>query len=120
MGIEPTSSAWKAEVLPLNYTRHSLSRFCRALFPSSYTFFERAKILTVFTCQTVRMSCLFVVFPSVKLPTQLLTWFRLCLAAAALQRSRFGKRMSLILLYFRSPLSSAFKYLVEGVGFEPT
>ena len=23
MGIEPTSSAWKAEVLPLNYTRHS-------------------------------------------------------------------------------------------------
>ncbi len=27
MGIEPTSSAWKAEVLPLNYTRggHSLS-----------------------------------------------------------------------------------------------
>ena len=21
MGIEPTSSAWKAEVLPLNYTR---------------------------------------------------------------------------------------------------
>ena len=25
MGIEPTSSAWKAEVLPLNYTRHSAS-----------------------------------------------------------------------------------------------
>jgi hypothetical protein len=23
MGIEPTSSAWKAEVLPLNYTRNS-------------------------------------------------------------------------------------------------
>ena len=23
MGIEPTSSAWKAEVLPLNYTRHN-------------------------------------------------------------------------------------------------
>ena len=23
MGIEPTSSAWKAEVLPLNYTRRS-------------------------------------------------------------------------------------------------
>ena len=22
MGIEPTSSAWKAEVLPLNYTRY--------------------------------------------------------------------------------------------------
>ena len=29
MGIEPTSSAWKAEVLPLNYTRipsHAASR----------------------------------------------------------------------------------------------
>ena len=25
MGIEPTSSAWKAEVLPLNYTRQSLT-----------------------------------------------------------------------------------------------
>ena len=27
MGIEPTSSAWKAEVLPLNYTRWILCRF---------------------------------------------------------------------------------------------
>jgi hypothetical protein len=26
MGIEPTSSAWKAEVLPLNYTRNSKKR----------------------------------------------------------------------------------------------
>ncbi len=34
MGIEPTSSAWKAEVLPLNYTR-------------LYAFLRRAKILTV-------------------------------------------------------------------------
>ncbi len=29
MGIEPTSSAWKAEVLPLNYTRS-----VRHLFPA--------------------------------------------------------------------------------------
>ena len=28
MGIEPTLSAWEAEVLPLNYTRSGL--FCRA------------------------------------------------------------------------------------------
>ena len=27
MGIEPTSSAWKAEVLPLNYTRLVKPRF---------------------------------------------------------------------------------------------
>ncbi len=26
MGIEPTYSAWKAEVLPLNYTRRKRSR----------------------------------------------------------------------------------------------
>ena len=29
MGIEPTSSAWKAEVLPLNYTREAS---CRSSF----------------------------------------------------------------------------------------
>ena len=42
MGIEPTSSAWKAEVLPLNYTRPKSIRFligfvrlpsCWFLFP---------------------------------------------------------------------------------------
>jgi hypothetical protein len=38
MGIEPTSSAWKAEVLPLNYTRLSFIQ---------NAFFRRAKILTV-------------------------------------------------------------------------
>ena len=26
MGIEPTSSAWKAEVLPLNYTRNLVKK----------------------------------------------------------------------------------------------
>ena len=30
MGIEPTSSAWKAEVLPLNYTRLGLCRRSRS------------------------------------------------------------------------------------------
>ena len=43
MGIEPTSSAWKAEVLPLNYTRLVL-RSAFALVP----FIRHAKILTVF------------------------------------------------------------------------
>ncbi len=27
MGIEPTLSAWKAEVLPLNYTRPEISHY---------------------------------------------------------------------------------------------
>ena len=31
MGIEPTPSAWKAEVLPLNYTRTQPD--CNPLFP---------------------------------------------------------------------------------------
>ncbi len=32
MGIEPTLSAWKAEVLPLNYTRTHLSLFLLGIF----------------------------------------------------------------------------------------
>ena len=47
MGIEPTSSAWKAEVLPLNYTRLSLIQ---------NAFFRRTKILTVSFTQTVRIN----------------------------------------------------------------
>ncbi len=39
MGIEPTSSAWKAEVLPLNYTRlretGTRKRECRAQHAAS-------------------------------------------------------------------------------------
>ena len=31
MGIEPTPSAWKAEVLPLNYTRLTIPPICRQL-----------------------------------------------------------------------------------------
>ena len=41
MGIEPTSSAWKAEVLPLNYTRLILELARNQLK------YGRAKILTV-------------------------------------------------------------------------
>jgi hypothetical protein len=33
MGIEPTSSAWKAEVLPLNYTRLFHQIFIRTMTP---------------------------------------------------------------------------------------
>ena len=33
MGIEPTSSAWKAEVLPLNYTRRARPGSIRAHRP---------------------------------------------------------------------------------------
>ena len=37
MGIEPTPSAWKAEVLPLNYTRQILYLYTKTgvLFPAT-------------------------------------------------------------------------------------
>ncbi len=38
MGIEPTSSAWKAEVLPLNYTRMLVQRFLERIFNYSKSF----------------------------------------------------------------------------------
>jgi hypothetical protein len=45
MGIEPTSSAWKAEVLPLNYTR--------LLFSFQRLFYQaRKKIRQSFVAQT--------------------------------------------------------------------
>jgi hypothetical protein len=37
MGIEPTSSAWKAEVLPLNYTR----RLAKSVLRSSENYQQR-------------------------------------------------------------------------------
>ncbi len=41
MGIEPTSSAWKAEVLPLNYTRSC------CLPKAKYLFFRRRRTKAV-------------------------------------------------------------------------
>ena len=35
MGIEPTSSAWKAEVLPLNYTRLACALFSEITHPKN-------------------------------------------------------------------------------------
>jgi hypothetical protein len=36
MGVEPTSSAWKAEVLPLNYTRQAQSQRIPSRLTSSH------------------------------------------------------------------------------------
>ena len=46
MGIEPTSSAWKAEVLPLNYARKALARGTRCPF-NSKTYDPRCTHCTV-------------------------------------------------------------------------
>jgi hypothetical protein len=37
MGIEPTPSAWKAEVLPLNYTRFALGLMTHFRFVINFT-----------------------------------------------------------------------------------
>jgi hypothetical protein len=50
MGIEPTSSAWKAEVLPLNYTRLLF------LLPALTSLFKARKNSDSLDSQTVRMS----------------------------------------------------------------
>ena len=47
MGIEPTSSAWEAEILPLNYTRHTGSRqdYHRLAYFDQTSFSSRSPIL---------------------------------------------------------------------------
>ncbi len=72
MGIEPTSSAWKAEVLPLNYTRlSSINRLFMAYKNPDSLFSSNRP-------DSKNSHC---VFPAVELPTQSTTRFRLCLAA---------------------------------------
>ena len=109
MGIEPTSSAWKAEVLPLNYTRiletvpsfdlaaPSGSRF--SWCTSSARFMWRKKILTVCLPKTVRILLSLYCVPSCQGRTSSVS-----IVPAAL-------------LLYRPP--TLYK-LVEGVGFEPT
>ena len=47
MGIEPTSSAWEAEVLPLNYTRYTDSHqdYHRLAYFDQTSFSSRSPIL---------------------------------------------------------------------------
>ena len=47
MGIEPTSSAWEAEILPLNYTRYTDSRqdYHRLAYFDQTSFSSRSRIL---------------------------------------------------------------------------
>jgi hypothetical protein len=59
MGIEPTTSAWKAEVLPLNYTRicffsgrEDRIRTCDPLVPNQVLY--QAELLPVISVLTAR------------------------------------------------------------------
>ena len=55
MGIEPTSSAWKAEVLPLNYTRLIPTRDQSAtgIFPEPFV----VLLLRIFTSEDLSYIC---------------------------------------------------------------
>ena len=106
MGIEPTSSAWKAEVLPLNYTRLiALFKACKN--PDSHlTATARIKIVSLclplggaanpvtHLVQIVSRGLFFSYLKAKNEASQLLYW---------------------LVSYLRRTES-----LVEGVGFEPT
>ena len=92
MGIEPTSSAWKAEVLPLNYTRLLF------LLPALTSLFKARKNSDSLDSQTVRIQN-----NSLCDPTFLVS------------------RGSSLCCYTGSqPILRLTSCLVEGVGFEPT
>ena len=44
MGIEPTCSAWKADILPLNYTRISDRHYYNKCLSNCQEFFEKKSI----------------------------------------------------------------------------
>ena len=61
MGIEPTSSAWKAEVLPLNYTRLILLKSAlRLIFPQPLKKPDHHTIMTRRIAQATTLNSFFV------------------------------------------------------------
>ena len=121
MGIEPTSSAWKAEVLPLNYTRHlePCNSNCTTLNPSRRPFFRDAKTLTVF--QSNRPDSKNLVVPSLRWSCQPshTPGSVLCLAALAWYKSGQKTKPTNAAILTSGYLQRSHT-LVEGVGFEPT
>jgi hypothetical protein len=99
MGIEPTSSAWKAEVLPLNYTRLSLSS---AIF-QAYKNPDSRVLLTVRTLE--------ITFRSGIRHAD----FTLSSCACGM---RCATEIPCYTLATAPPVST--EVVVEGVGFEPT
>ena len=100
MGIEPTSSAWKAEVLPLNYTR--------LVEPSpNIRSYDPSKFASRQTHSDLRLTLYF--SQACKNPDSLsaLT-VRISFFMSVSPRRRAGL------------ISQPDHHLVEGVGFEPT
>ena len=111
MGVEPTSSAWKAEVLPLNYTR----RFCLRA-----TFYSAQKILTVSIRQTVGIfNNLLCTAPKSRHQPGYPSKDTLHRAVFLLYSNLFKQGQQLN-CYTCLPQATVVQYLVEGVGFEPT
>ena len=52
MGIEPTSEAWEASILPLNYARSGVLLYLRSYRPYSPTLPHDDVILCVFGCSS--------------------------------------------------------------------
>ena len=61
MGIEPTRSAWKAEVLPLNYIRVyatvQLYHLKRGMSSLNFQLFKSSKIRLAFLLKTAMVYC---------------------------------------------------------------
>ena len=117
MGIEPTSSAWKAEVLPLNYTR-----LVCVLVPFSGTQKFRQSLLIRRRSNCPNLNILY------KVPSKRETAFTVTLQKA-LVASRETFKPSTVESVTNKPTcytrSTATFHrvkldLVEGVGFEPT
>ncbi len=118
MGIEPTSSAWKAEVLPLNYTRLVL----RSAFPIT-RFIQRAKNSDSLFSNRLNFSNLKCA-PSPKRNR--------CVRDSNSEASQIASRgvSSSVNFQQTSPATPSailaatfhrqYSVLVEGVGFEPT
>jgi hypothetical protein len=92
MGIEPTSSAWKAEVLPLNYTRE--------------------------LCITFRTAVIYAAHQTLAGTSRTHPGHSYCLCCIWIYRSDSSGAGTMHLP--ASPGLHQVDNLVEGVGFEPT
>ena len=117
MGIEPTSSAWKAEVLPLNYTRLSKYSVIRCA-----TFIGAQKILTVIN----DLNCpnFFLCVSSQKTTANPVSPQQTICNLTCIQRSSctqsVNNKSNYITAILVFTVHRRTKNLVEGVGFEPT
>ncbi len=111
MGIEPTSSAWKAEVLPLNYTRNLAKKLlitCNSQNPGHPT----RTVPPHSTSAKIDTDDLSVAVVGFFCDSLFIYWIFALLSAS--HRNNIVNQLVILLPH---PIP---KNLVEGVGFEPT